>query len=150
MVDFEPSHRIDVLLVEDNEDDVAVAQRLLRRSGALVSLHVCRDGEEALRFLNERGNEDEGGLPDIVLLDLHLPTVNGIEVLRRMKADRKLHSVPIIVTTGLPVEGQLWMCMELGAHMFLSKPLTIEDVVNVVIGVTRHWTAIDRLGHAAA
>ena len=149
MVDSEPSHRIDVLPVEDNEDDVKAAQRLLSRSGALISLHVCRDGEEALQFLHERGNQDDARLPDLVLLDLRLPTVSGIEVLRRMKADRKLHTIPIVKLTDLAVEEQLWMCMELGTHMFLTKPLAIEDVMNVVIGVQRYWTAIDRFGRTA-
>lgn len=148
-MDSEPSHRVDVLLVEDNEDDVKAAQRLLSRSGALISLHVCRDGEEALQFLYERRDQDGARLPDLVLLDLRLPMVSGTEVLRRMKADRKLHTIPVVVLTGLAVEEQLWMCLELGTHMFLTKPLAIEDVMNVVIGVERHWTAIDRLGRTA-
>ena len=150
MVDSEPSHRVDVLLVEDNEDDVKAAQRLLSRSGALISLHVCRDGEEALQFLYERRDQDDARLPDLVLLDLRLPTVSGIEVLRRMKADRKLHTIPVVVLTGLAVEEQLWMCLELGTHMFLTKPLAIEDVMNVVIGVQRYWTPIDGLDRTAA
>jgi chemosensory pili system protein ChpA (sensor histidine kinase/response regulator) len=97
MVDSEPSHRMDVLLVEDNEDHVAVAQRLLSRSGALISLRVCRDGEEALQLLHEHANQD----------DARLPTLSGTEVLRRMKADRKLHTIPIVVLTGLAVEEQV-------------------------------------------
>jgi len=149
MVDSEPSHRMDVLLVEDNDDDVAVAQRLFSRSGALISLHVCRDGEEALQFLHERGNQEDGRLPDLVLLDLQLPMLGGTEVLRRMKADRKLHTIPVVILTGLAVEEQLWTCLELGTHMFLAKPLAIEDVMNVVVGVQRHRTAMDRLGRTA-
>jgi len=98
---------LDILLVEDSAHHVAMVRRVSSKVGIRCGLHAARDSQEALQFLHEHANQDDARLPDLVLLDLRLPTVSGTEVLRRMKADRKLHTILIVVLTGLAVEEQV-------------------------------------------
>ncbi|MDZ4278184.1 MAG: response regulator [Dehalococcoidia bacterium] len=142
-----PAKALQVLLVEDNDLDVEIAKRVFAKSGVAVYLHIARDGQEALDFLWQRRNEEEqpGPLPDLALLDLNLPMVDGIQILRRMKSDPRLSAIPVVVLTGESSERPLRECMELGTNLYLMKPMAISDVLNVFVGVQRYWTALDGL-----
>ncbi len=150
----EPSDVLHVLLVEDNELDVEIAKQVFARSGAAAYLHVVRDGPEAVDFLYRhryRGNRFRASpLPDVVLLDLNLPTGNGIDILRQMKADPRLRTIPVVVLTGNRGEKVLRESMELGTNLYLLKPMAIADVMNMVAGVQKYWGAVERMEPGAA
>jgi len=147
-------NEIEVLLVEDDEDDAALAERVLAKSGVAVRLHIARNGQEALDFLYKRKSGDpstgEFSPPDLVLLDMNMPLVGGLDVLRQMKADPSLSTIPVVVLTGEADQELMHECMELGTNIYLVKPLEIADIMNIVVGVRKQWAAIDKLNHEAA
>ena len=147
-------NEIEVLLVEDDEDDAALAERVLAKSGVAVRLHIARNGQEARDFLNRRKVRDpstgESSPPDLVLLDMNMPLVGGLDVLRQMKADPSLRTIPVVVLTGEADQDLMHECMELGINMYLVKPLEIADIISIVVGVRKRWAAIDKLNREAA
>ena len=112
------------------------------------------NGQEALDFLYQRkfGNPSTGEFspPDLVLLDLNMPLVGGLDVLRRMKADPSLQSIPVVVLTGETDQELMHECMGLGSVMYLVKPMDLADIMNVVVGVRKQWVAIDKLNRKAS
>jgi len=96
----EPTRHVDILLIEDNEADINLTIAAFRDAIVKSRIHVVKDGEEAIAFLKRTGVYTEAPRPDLVLLDLSLPKVNGFEVLEEMKADPKLQTVPVIVMSG--------------------------------------------------
>ncbi|MBI2059457.1 MAG: response regulator [Nitrospirae bacterium] len=113
-----------VLLAEDNEDDVVCLKEMLADSRLTVSLHIARDGLEALRFLMKHGKYKEAPTPDLVLLDLGLPKVTGFEVLQYMRKDPELSRLPKLVLTGLSDSRWVEQGIEMGADAYLMKPLS--------------------------
>lgn len=151
------SDLLHVLLVEDNDLDVEIVKRVFARSGVAAHLHVVHDGPEAMQFLyrrrypNPRARlEAAPQLPDLTLLDLNLPTGSGSDILRQMKADPRISPIPVVMLTG---DGSVRMrreSMELGANLYLLKPITNADVMNIVADVRRYWNAIEKLERGAA
>jgi len=144
---------MDILLIEDNEDDVEIVRRILDRSVGTLRLHVARDGQEAQELLfcrdREGGPRARASPPDLVLLDVGLPKVNGLDILRRVKADPRVRWVPIVVLTGSTDENQLRACMDLGANLYLFKPMDIADVMNIITGIQRYWMRAEMSQRAA-
>ncbi len=157
MIARQQSDLLHVLLVEDNDLDVEIAKQVFARSGVAAQLHIVHDGPEALQFLyrrrypNPRARlEAAPQLPDLTLLDLNLPTGSGADILRQMKADPRLSPIPVVVLTGNGNERMLRKCMELGANLYLLKPITNADVMNIVADVQRYWSASEKLERGAA
>ena len=137
---------IPVLLVEDSEIDIQITRRVLLRTPGPIDLQVARDGSEALALLTEAaGNRVAAALPRLVLLDLGLPSVDGWEVLRRLKADTQLCSIPVAVLTGASGDQPLLECLRLGGNMYFVKPLTVADASNVLTAVLQYWDVIAAL-----
>jgi two-component system response regulator len=133
-----------ILLVEDNEDDVLYTKRVLAKSGVVCELEVAKDGRSALEALARykaaaRGRRDAG--PNLVLLDVGLPGMDGLEVLRRMKADPALRNIPVAILTGSRDRAHLETSVELGTNLYLNKPVAIVDIVYIVLGVHKYWLA---------
>ena len=131
-----------ILLIEDNDDDVEMVKRTLGRSGAPARLRVVRDAAEAMQTLRVTARDDPGG-QTVVLLDLLLPAVHGLEVIEAIRADQRLADTPIVVLTGCSDVGLLRRCMELGTNMFLLKPLNVADVMNILVGAHRYWRSAE-------
>lgn len=132
-----------VLIIEDDEDDILAAKRALAKSGVTCDFETAADGEEALRFV-ERGQAEDGAgafPPTLILLDLGLPGMDGVDVLRQLKADPALRGVPVVVLTGTSDDQRLRACVGLGANLCLRKPLMIVDVVYVLLGIHKYWSA---------
>jgi CheY-like chemotaxis protein len=134
-----------VLLVEDNEIDIEITQRIVSRSAPDIALSVARGGAQALDVLFDTAVP----APRLVLLDLGLPDVDGQEVLRRIKDHLQLSIVPVAVLTGATEERVMMDCLRLGGNMFFVKPISAPDVRNLVTAVRRYWDIMETLQRAA-
>lgn len=133
-----------ILLVEDNPADVRLAQEALRRGGIVNGLHVVRDGEEALAFLGRRGPHADAPRPDLVLLDLNLPRVDGLEVLRRARADAALAGVAFVVLSTADEEADRYA--EAGACCVVPKPIAVDALLRAVRRCDHLGVALVRRG----
>ncbi len=136
----------EILLVEDNPDELELALMALQESGLANPLAVARDGAEALEFLFATGRyEHRKGQrpPKLVLLDLKLPLVDGIEVLRRIKADPATRHIPVVILTSSRVESDLNETYDLGANSYIVKPVDIDQFVSAIAEVGMYWMVLN-------
>jgi len=138
----------DILLVEDSGDDAELAIHALRREHLANNIFIARDGEEALDFLFCRGPYSARSFerpPKLVLLDLKLRKVDGIEVLKQLKQDQRTKAVPVVVLTSSREEQDLVRSYELGANSYIQKPVDFEKFRETVKTVGLYWMVINRL-----
>ena len=131
----------DVLLVEDNPDDVELTLRALKRARVVNPVHVARDGAEALELLLGEGGRLR---PRVILLDLKLPRVNGLEVLERIRADERTRALPVVVLTSSREEPDIRRAYELGANSYIVKPVEFEKFVSAVGEVGLYWLVLNQ------
>jgi DNA-binding response OmpR family regulator len=132
VVDREQRRPLEILLVEDNETDVVLARAALLDSHIVHELRVVTDGEAALAFLRRKGKYSGAKRPDIVLLDLRLPKVDGHGVLAEMRSDAALKGIPVIILTGMPHDREAQKSYELGAAKYLVKPVAIKEYLAII------------------
>ncbi len=134
-----------VLLVDDNRDDVDLALRAFAKSGISGEIIVAGDGQEALDYLFATGTHASRGteLPQLVLLDLNLPKIEGREVLRRMRADLRTKLLPVVVLTTSNQEVDIAQCYELGANSYVRKPVDFAEFVEVTKQLATYWLALN-------
>jgi len=130
---------IDVLLVEDSPGDVRLTQEALREANRAVRLHVACDGVEAMAFLRRAGSQAQAPRPDLILLDLNLPKMDGREVLAQIKADEQLRTIPTIILTTSEAEADITKSYQLRANCFLSKPVQLEAFESLVKSINDFW-----------
>ena len=133
----------DILLVEDNSRDLEMALRALRHARLANAIHVARDGAEALEFLFGNGrhaHRKPADRPQLVLLDLKLPRVDGMEVLRRLKSEARTRPIPVIVLTSSTDSKDIAEATLLGAAGFMVKPVNFQQLSEVVPGLDFSWT----------
>ena len=132
-----------ILLVEDNPDDEKLTLRALKQSEVPNETVVARDGEEACTFLFGNGDALER-LPDLVLLDLKLPKVGGLEILQRMRRDERTKSVPIVILTSSDEERDIMMSYNLGANSYIRKPVDYAQFIETVKLLGQYWLTANR------
>ena len=135
-----------ILLVEDNPDDEALALRALRRSTPVEEIIVARDGVEALDYLFATGphaGRDRSVMPRLVLLDLKLPRIDGLEVLRRMRANERTRLVPVVVLTSSAEEQDLLDGYGLGANSYVRKPVDFALFTRAVEQLKLYWLSLN-------
>jgi len=131
---------VDILLVEDNPDDAELAIRALRKSNLANHLLHLLDGQEALDFLfNEKNNK-----PKLVLLDLKMPKVDGIEVLRKLKGDERTRSIPVVMLTSSKEERDIVETYKLGVNAYIVKPLDFEQFGKAVGQLGLFWLVMNQ------
>lgn len=134
-----------ILLVEDNEHDVDLTLAALEEYNLANEVVVARDGVEALDYLYQRGKHSDraDGLPAVVLLDLNLPKVDGMEVLQRMKIDPVLKQVPVVMVTASRVEQDLVRSYELGVNAYVVKPVDFQKFIESMRQIGCFWAIIN-------
>ena len=130
---------IEVLLVEDSPGDVRLTREAFREANLSVRLHVATDGVEAMAFLRQEGAARDVPRPDLILLDLNLPRMDGREVLALIKTDEGLKSIPTIILTTSDAEADIVRSYELQANAYLSKPVRLEDFESLVKTISDFW-----------
>ncbi len=131
---------VEILLVEDNDEDLELTLRALRHHRVTNRIHVVRDGAEALAFF--RSNLSQ--LPKIVLLDLKLPKVSGIEVLEAIRADERTKALPVVVLTSSREELDVTRCYALGVNSYIVKPVDFDAFVKAVAEVGLYWLLLNQ------
>jgi CheY-like chemotaxis protein len=136
------SGELDILLVEDNQDDMDLALHALKRGKLANNIFVARDGEEALDFLFCRGRFGHRSFdhpPKLVLLDLKLPKVDGMEVLKQIKDDARTKTIPVVIMTSSKEERDLVAGYNLGANSYIQKPVDFDQFRETVKTVGLYW-----------
>lgn len=142
---------LDILLVEDNQDDMDLALHALRRENLANHISIARDGEEALDFLFCRGAFVERSFdypPKLVLLDLKLPKVDGLEVLRQIKLDPRTKTIPIVIMTSSKEERDMVSGYNLGANSYIQKPVDFDQFRETVKTIGLYWLVINQAAPA--
>jgi CheY-like chemotaxis protein len=140
-----------VLLVEDDAGDILMTQEALAAQTNPSEVHVARDGVEALAFLHEAADLPDRGLPDLVLLDLNLPRMDGREVLAEIRADAQLTHLPVVVLTTSSNEDDVAGSYRLHANAYVTKPVDYASFVGAVAAIERFFTQVAELPpHAPA
>ena len=135
-----------VLLVEDNTEDLELMMYAIRGSQLASSINVVRDGEEALDFIFCRGkfcDRPPDKMPRLVILDLKLPKVGGLEVLRNIKENLRTRLIPVVVLTSSKEERDLLECYQSGANSYIQKPMSFEEFRDTVKKVGAYWLGIN-------
>lgn len=139
---MERNNIVEILLVEDNPDDAGLAIRALKKHNLANHLLHLQDGEEALQFLfSERFTP----MPKVILLDLKMPKVDGIEVLRRLKSDEKKRMIPVVVLTSSKEERDIVESYKLGVNAYIVKPVDFDKFVKAISEIGFFWLLLNQL-----
>ena len=130
---------IEILVVDDNPGDIELTRIALRDARIMNEVHIARDGEEALAFLRRRRRFRDAPWPDLVLLDLKMPKVDGFQVLAEMKADPELRRIPVIVMSSSSAENDLARAYDAQIAAYLVKPSNVDDYFNAIRAVKELW-----------
>lgn len=140
--------RVDILIVEDNPHDAEMAMRAFHKNNLTNHISIVKDGEEALDFLYGKGKYAKSGkccLPKIILLDLKLPKVDGLEVLRTIKKDPEKRMIPIIILTSSREESDIVKSYQLGVNSYIVKPVDFDKFVDAVRDLGLYWLLLNQL-----
>ena len=142
------AHAIDVLLVEDDPGDVLMTQEAFEFNKVGNTLHVVRDGEQALDFLYRRGEFADAVRPDLILLDLNLPKYDGRQVLGKIKSDQDLADIPVVILTTSGAEEDIVRSYKLHANAYVTKPVDLDQFIAAVRQIDNFFVQVVRLpGH---
>lgn len=141
---------IEILLVEDNPNDIELALRALKKHNLANKVHVVKDGAEALNYIFGTGSyvsRDVNNKPKVVFLDLKLPKVDGLEVLRRVKSDEKTKVIPIVVLTSSTEERDIIESYQLGVNSYIVKPIDFDKFMDAVSELGLYWLLLNQPPH---
>jgi CheY-like chemotaxis protein len=141
------SKPVEILLVEDNPDDLALALRALRKANLANHIHVARDGAEALEFIFCEGPHTDRKIengPKVILLDLKLPKVDGLEVLRRIKGDPRTRAIPTVILTSSKQQNDVVESYQLGVNSYIVKPVNFESFATAVQQLGMYWMLLNQ------
>ncbi len=140
-------NEIEILLVEDNADDLDMTLHALRKAKLANHIHIARDGAEALDFVFCQGTftarKMEAG-PNVILLDLKLPKVDGLEVLKRLKGDPRTRKIPVVVLTSSKEQSDVIKSYDLGVNSYIVKPVDFEQFVKAVQELGVYWMLLNQ------
>src|SRR5664279_106253 len=134
-----------ILIADDDDDDILLTQKALKKSRLINCLFSVNDGEELMMFLRNTGkykNKKKFPKPGIILLDLNMPKKDGREALKDIKSDPKLRQIPVIVLTTSKAEEDIFKTYDLGVNSFITKPISLEKLIEVINMVGKYWFEI--------
>ena len=138
---------LEILLVEDNPTDAELTMRALKRKNLANKLVWVKDGEEAIDFIYAQGqfaDRDPEDLPRLILLDLRMPKVDGLEVLKHIKADERTRRIPVVVLTSSQEDQDVVESYKLGVNSYVSKPVEFDDFIEAVSTLGLYWMLINK------
>jgi two-component system response regulator len=141
------TNEIEILLVEDNPNDVELTLRALKKNNLTNKVHVVKDGAEALEYIFAKGvyaHRKIEDYPKVILLDLKLPRVDGLEVLRQIKSNERTKMIPVVVLTSSKEERDLVESYRLGANSYITKPVDFESFVKAVLELGLYWLLLNQ------
>lgn len=133
---------INILLAEDNPDDIAITKRAFRDAKIMNKLYIVRDGQEAIDFLFHQGiyaDPLKAPRPGLILLDINMPKMNGIEVLKRVKGEKTLRALPVVMLTVSKRDEDIIKSYDYGCNSFIQKPVEFEKFVELVKEIGLYW-----------
>lgn len=136
---------VDILLVEDNPGDIRLTQEAMKEARLTNTLHVARNGVQAMDFLHQRGEFQEAPRPDLVLLDLNLPQLSGREVLKQMKDDAVLRRIPVIVLSTSEANRDVLESYDLHANCYINKPVDFDEFLRLLVSIESFWFQLVKL-----
>jgi two-component system, response regulator len=137
---------VEILIVEDSQQDLDLALRALRKAKLTNNIHIARDGEEALQFIFCQGPHSERKIencPKVILLDLKLPKVDGLEVLQRLKGDPRTKAIPVVVLTSSKEQNDVVESYHLGVNSYIVKPVNFEQFTEAVQKLGMYWLLLN-------
>jgi two-component system response regulator len=141
-------NRVDLLLVEDNLNDAELAIRQLKKNNMANNLFHVKDGEEALEFIFATGRYSVAGSainhPKIILLDIQMPKVSGIEVLHKIKGDPRTQTIPVVILTSSKEDPDIQKCYALGANSYIVKPVNFESFAEAIKNLGFYWLLLNQ------
>lgn len=138
-----------ILLAEDNDHDVIATQRAWKKHNILNPLNIVRDGEECLDYLHQRGGYAEAGKaprPKVLLLDLQMPKMDGLEVLKHIREDKDLRNLPVVILTTSKAEEDRVKGYELGANAYIVKPVGFDNFAEAIRTINLFWKLVESPG----
>lgn len=129
----------EILIVDDNPGDVRLTVEALQDGKMQNSLHTARDGAEAIAFLRRKGRYGNAPRPDLILLDLDMPRMGGLQVLAEIKADKALKDIPVVILTGSQEIEDIVETYNLNANCYVTKPIDLEQFIRMVKCITSFW-----------
>ena len=138
---------VEILLVEDNPNDAELALRALKKNNLANKIHLVKDGAEALEFIFAAGayaGRNIGNKPKVIFLDLKLPKVDGLEVLRKVKSDERTKSIPIVVLTSSHEERDVVESYKFGVNSYIVKPVDFDKFIHAVAELGMYWMLLNK------
>lgn len=142
---MEPKGNIVIVMADDDDDDYLLTKKALQESKLLNKLYRVKDGEELLEYLRHEGqfaNTDKFERPGVILLDLNMPRKDGREALKEIKSDPDLSDIPVVVFTTSKAEEDIYKSYQLGVNSFITKPVTFDNLIQVMQALGRYWFEI--------
>lgn len=138
-------HPINILLIEDNEGDILLTKEALLEGDILKELHVVKDGWEALLYLEKKEKYSSAITPDLILLDINLPKLNGFEVLKKIKSNSNINHIPVIILSTSSSSNDINQCYKNQANCYISKPVDADDFSKLISLIEKFWFATVKL-----
>ena len=138
---------IHILLIEDNEGDILLTKEALNQVMLPTTISVAKDGKEAINYLEKIAPYVNSLIPDIILLDINLPKMNGHEVLKYLKTNNKFKHIPVIMFTTSSAEKDILESYKNYANCYITKPVEVDDFLNVIKSIENFWISIIQLPH---
>ena len=135
----------EILLVEDNEGDIFLTKEAFEESKIACKIEVCKNGEDALDYLFKKGIHSNANKPDLILLDINIPKINGLEVLKQIKLDVDLRKIPIIMLTTSSNKADIDKAYENHANSYIIKPIDMQEFLNAVLKIEEFWLQLSVL-----
>ncbi|MCE5181836.1 MAG: response regulator [Betaproteobacteria bacterium] len=136
---------VDILLIEDNPGDVRLTREAMKEARIAVNLNVANDGLEAMAMLHQEAPYDSLPLPDLILLDLNMPRMDGREVLRLIKSDERLKHIPVVILTTSAAEKDIAQAYGMHANCYITKPVELDQFMEIVKAIEGFWLTVVKL-----